>query len=216
MIPAADVRRQAAAVIAEHANEIAESWREAVRSDQRIAGDQNLPDLLLTNQVPALLSDIGQALTDAENAGSDAALERRRRGMRFGKLRGLARYDAAELYREFQHLRHAVWQALRQYTEWGRGDAFEVMLAIDHYLDEVIGASLRGFFEAADRVSGATPRYSGDFPLHKDPPAPPAAAPNPSPTSPEPGESARPKGPAIAGLPKPKSGGEPGIVSDGT
>lgn len=210
---AAQARRQAAEVIAQHANEIAEAWRAAVRADQSISGDRNLPDLLLTNQVPALLADIGQALAEPEDAGSDASLARRRRGMRFGKLRGLARYDAAELYREFQHLRHAVWQALKQHTEGGRGDAFEIMLAIDHYLDEVIGASLRGFFEATERASGGA-RPSGEG--RAEPPAPPAAAINPSPTAPAPDESARPKGPAVPGLPKPKSGGEPPVVSDGS
>ncbi len=48
-------------------------------------------------------------------------------------------------------LGYAVWRFLRQKLDWGRGDAFEVMLAIDQYLDEVIGASLRGFFEATER-----------------------------------------------------------------
>lgn len=211
MTNGAQARRQAAEVIAQHANEIAELWREAVRADKSISGDRNLPDLLLTNQVPALLSDIGQALSEGEAAGSDAALALRRRGLKFGKLRGLAKYDAAELYREFQHLRHAVWQSLRQHTDWGRGDAFEAMLAIDHYLDEVIGSSLRGFFEASERASGQTGRLSGEMP-----PAPPAAAVNPSPTAPRPEDSARPKGPVIPGLPKPESGGEPPIVSDGT
>lgn len=169
-----EARRQAAEVIAQRANEIAESWREAVRADKSIAGDRNLPDLLLTNQVPALLADIAQALSEREDAGSDASLARRRRGLRFGKLRGLARYDAAELYREFQHLRHAVWQALRHHLEWNRGDAFEVMLAIDHYLDEVIGASLRGFFEATERVSGGLGRPSAEVPVA-------AAMPKPAP-----------------------------------
>ena len=72
---------------------------------------------------------------------------------RFGKLRGLARYDAADLYREFRHLRHAIWRFLRQRLDWHRGDAFEVMLAIDQYLDEVIGASLRGYVEASERAA---------------------------------------------------------------
>jgi len=206
------VRRQAAEVIAQHATAIAEAWREAVRADKSISGDRNLPDLLLTNQVPALLADIGQALAETEVAGSDISLARRRRGMRFGKLRGLARYDAAELYKEFQHLRHAVWEALKQHMEGGRGDAFEVMLSIDHYLDEVIGASLRGFFEASERASGGAARPSDQ---DAEPPAPPAVAVNPSPTAPEPGESARPKD-SVPGLPRPKSGGEPPVVSDGS
>ncbi len=163
MPPVSDARRQAAEVIAQHASAIAEHWREAVRGDRRIAGDDKLPDLLLTNQVPALLSDIARALADGDDALSEASLARRRRGLRFGKLRGLARYDAAELYREFQHLRHAVWRVLRQHLEWGRGEAFDVMLAIDRYLDEVIGASLRGFFEASERISGAAARSSGEI-----------------------------------------------------
>lgn len=213
MTNAEQARRQAAEVIAQHANAIAEAWREAVRADQHISGDRNLPDLLLTNQVPALLADIGQALAEPEVAGSDTSLARRRRGMRFGKLRGLARYDAAELYREFQHLRHALWEALKQHMEGGRGEAFEVMLSIDHYLDEVIGSSLRGFFEAAERVSGGLTRPSDHG---HEPPPPPAVAPNPSPTAPEPGESARPEGPGVPGLPKPRSGGEPPLVSDGS
>ncbi len=164
-----DTRRQAAEVIAQHANAIAEHWREAVRGDRRIAGDDKLPDLLLTNQVPALLADIARALSDGDEGISEASLIRRRRGLRFGKLRGLARYDAAELYREFQHLRHAVWRVLRQHLEWGRGEAFDVMLAIDRYLDEVIGASLRGFFEAAERVSGGQDRPSSDDPIQDKP-----------------------------------------------
>ncbi len=44
---------------------------------------------------------------------------------------------------------------LRRELDWNRGEAFEVMLAIDQYLDEVIGASLRGFVEAKERTSGA-------------------------------------------------------------
>ena len=72
--------------------------------------------------------------------------------MRFGKLRGLARYDAADLYREFKHLRQVIWRLLRKELDWSRGDAFEVMLVVDQYLDEVIGASLRGFFEASERA----------------------------------------------------------------
>ena len=116
------------------------------------------PDLLLTNQVPALLADIAQALTSDESASGEFSIARRRRGLRFGKLRGLARYDAAELYTEFKHLRHVLWRRLREELDWGRGDAFEVMLAVDQYLDEVIGASLRGFFEATERESGELPR----------------------------------------------------------
>jgi hypothetical protein len=153
-------RRQAGDIIAANARAIAEHWKDAVRADQQISGDERLPDLLLTNQVPALLADIAQALTEGDESASDLSIARRRRGIRFGKLRGLARYDAADLYREFQHLRHAIWRFLRQHLDWNRGDAFEVMLAIDQYLDEVIGASLRGFFEATERVSGAAARVS--------------------------------------------------------
>jgi hypothetical protein len=148
--------RQAGAAIAAHANEIAQGWRDAVRADGAIEGDNLLPDLLLTNQVPALLADIAHSLQDAdEGASSDASLARRRRGLRFGKLRGLARYDASDLYREFRHLRQAIWRFLRSELDWHRGETFEVMLAIDQYLDEVIGASLRGFVEAKERSAGA-------------------------------------------------------------
>jgi hypothetical protein len=162
-------RRQAGQIIAQHAAEIAANWRDAVRADQTISGDENLPDLLLTNQVPALLADIAQALTSDESASGEFSIARRRRGLRFGKLRGLARYDAAELYAEFKHLRHALWRLLRQELDWGRGDAFEVMLDVDQYLDEVIGASLRGFFEATERESGETPRVSTEAPREADP-----------------------------------------------
>ena len=157
-------RREAGEAIAQHAAAIAEAWRDAVRADQAIAGDENLPDLLLTNQVPALVADIAAALSGDEATANDLSLGRRRRGLRFGKLRGLARYDAAELYREFKHLRHAIWRQLRGELELGRSDAFEVMLAIDQYLDEVIGASLRGFFETTDRMSGEEARLSGEVP----------------------------------------------------
>lgn len=147
-------RREAGAVIARHANAIAEAWRDAVRADAAIQGDDKLPDLLLTNQVPALLAEIAAALAEGEDtAGAEGSIERRRRGIRFGKLRGLARYDAADLYREFKHLRQSIWRLLRKELDWSRGDAFEVMLVIDQYLDEVIGASLRGFFEAKDRTA---------------------------------------------------------------
>ncbi len=153
---ASQAHRQAGVAIETHVNEIAASWRDAVRADSAIHGDDQLPDLLLTNQVPALLTDIARSLKDEdEGAASEASLARRRRGLRFGKLRGLARYDAADLYREFRHLRQAVWRFLRHNLDWNRGDAFEVMLAIDQYLDEVIGASLRGFVEAKERTSGA-------------------------------------------------------------
>jgi hypothetical protein len=149
------VRRQAGEVIGRHAQAIAAAWRDAVRADLQITGDERLPDLLLTNQVPALLEDIARALAEGDDAlNGEMSIARRRRGLRFGKLRGLARYDAADLYREFQHLRHVIWRTLRQHLDWNRADAFEVMLAIDQYLDEVIGASLRGFFEASERVSG--------------------------------------------------------------
>jgi len=153
-------RRQAGDAIAAHTNAIADAWKVAVRADQEIQGDERLPDLLLTNQVPALLAEIAQSLSDGD-ADSDLSIARRRRGLRFGKLRGLARYDASEIYREFQHLRHAIWQFLRSHLDWSRGDAFEVMLAVDQYLDEVIGASLRGFFEASERASGGQGRPSG-------------------------------------------------------
>jgi hypothetical protein len=150
--------RDAGGLILRHANEIAENWRELVRGDAAIAGDDRLPDLLLTNQVPAILADIAQALKEGEDGASpDRSIARRRRGLRFGKLRGLARYDAADLYREFRHLRHAIWRFLRRHLDWGRGDAFEVMLAIDQYLDEVIGASLRGYVEAAERAAEREP-----------------------------------------------------------
>jgi RsbRD-like negative regulator of sigma factor len=154
-------RREAGQAIGAHAQAIADDWKAAVRADQEIQGDERLPDLLLTNQVPALLADIAQALTEGEESASDLSIARRRRGMRFGKLRGLARYDASEIYREFQLLRHAIWKFLRSQLDWSRGDAFEVMLAIDQYLDEVIGASLRGFFEASGRGSGGQPRSPG-------------------------------------------------------
>jgi hypothetical protein len=154
-------RRQAAEVIATHANEIAENWRDAVRADREIEGDQRLPDLLLTNQVPALLAEIAHALVEDEGE-PDPSIARRRRGLRFGKLRGLAHYDAADLYREFKHLRHAIWRRLRRDLDWHRGDAFEVMLAIDQFLDEVIGASFRGYFEATERTSGGASRVSGE------------------------------------------------------
>ncbi len=147
--------RQAGAAIEAHVNEIAASWRDAVRADAAIQGDDQLPDLLLTNQVPALLTDIAHSLKESdEAAASEASIARRRRGLRFGKLRGLAQYDAADLYREFRHLRQAIWRYLRQSLDWNRGETFEVMLAIDQYLDEVIGASLRGFVEAKERTSG--------------------------------------------------------------
>ena len=155
-------RRQAGELIAAHANAIADDWKAVVRADQEIHGNERLPDLLLTNQVPALLADIAHALTEEEESASDLSIARRRRGLRFGKLRGLARYDASEIYLEFQHLRHTIWQFLRSHLDWSRGDAFEVMLAIDQYLDEVIGASLRGFFEASGRTSGGQPRPSGE------------------------------------------------------
>jgi hypothetical protein len=146
--------RDAGDAILRHTNEIAETWRDLVRADTAIEGDDRLPDLLLTNQVPALLADIAQALKEGEDGASpDRSIARRRRGLRFGKLRGLARYDAADLYREFRHLRHAIWRFLRKQLDWGRGDAFEVMLAIDQYLDEVIGASLRGYVEASERAA---------------------------------------------------------------
>ncbi len=151
-------QRQAGEAIDAHVNEIAASWRDAVRGDAAIQGDDRLPDLLLTTQVPALLADIAHALKNGEEGvSSDASIARRRRGLRFGKLRGLAQYDAADLYREFRHLRQAIWHFLRRALDWNRGDAFEVMLAIDQYLDEVIGASLRGFVEAKERASGADP-----------------------------------------------------------
>jgi RsbT co-antagonist protein rsbRD N-terminal domain len=147
--------RQAGEAIASHVNEIAASWRDAVRADGAIHGGDRLPDLLLTNQVPALLADIAHSLRNSdEGTASEASIARRRRGLRFGKLRGLAHYDAADLYREFRHLREAIWHFLRRALDWNRGDAFEVMLAIDQYLDEVIGASLRGFVEAKERTSG--------------------------------------------------------------
>jgi hypothetical protein len=146
--------RDAGDAILDHADEIAASWRDAVRADTTIAAGARLPDLLLTNQVPALLADIAQALKEGEDGASpDRSIARRRRGLRFGKLRGLARYDAADLYREFRHLRHAIWRFLRHALDWNRGEAFEVMLAIDQYLDEVIGASLRGYVEAAERAA---------------------------------------------------------------
>ena len=148
--------RQAGDAIEAHVNEIAASWRDAVRADGAIEGDDRLPDLLLTNQVPALLADIAHSLKNSEEgASSDASIARRRRGLRFGKLRGLAQYDASDLYREFRHLRQSIWRFLRRELDWNRGEAFEVMLAIDQYLDEVIGASLRGFVEAKERSSGA-------------------------------------------------------------
>lgn len=157
-------RRQAGEVIAKHVNEIAQIWRDAVRADQKIEGDEKLPDLLLTNQVPALLTDIAHTLREGdEGPSSDMSISRRRRGLRFGKLRGLARYDAADLYREFRHLRHSVWRFLRRELDWNRGDAFEVMLAIDQYLDEVIGSSLRGFVEASERT-GARSSAGDDEP----------------------------------------------------
>lgn len=146
--------RQAGEVIARQANAVARTWRDAVRADRQIEGDERLPDLLLTNQIPALLADIAHALREGDDApASDSSIARRRRGLRFGKLRGLARYDAADLYREFRHLRHAIWRCLRSELDWNRGDAFEVMLAIDQYLDEVIGASLRGYFEVTERTA---------------------------------------------------------------
>jgi hypothetical protein len=148
-------RRQAAEIIARHANEIAGHWRDAVRADVEIEGDNRLPDLLLTNQVPALLAEIAHALVEDQDE-PDLSIARRRRGLRFGKLRGLAHYDAADLYREFKHLRHTIWRFLRRELDWNRGDAFEVMLAIDQLLDEVIGASLRGYFEATERTGGAS------------------------------------------------------------
>lgn len=145
-------RREAGEVIGKFTAEIAQSWRDAVRADRTMAGDEKLPDLLLTNQVPALLADIAAALVEGDAGDSaESSIARRRRGIRFGKLRGLANYDAADLYREFTHLRQAIWKLLRQELDWSRGDAFEVMLVIDQYLDEVIGASLRGYFEAAER-----------------------------------------------------------------
>ncbi len=154
--------RDAGDALLAHAAEISDSWREAVRADAAIAGDARLPDLLLTNQVPAILIDIAQALKEGEDGLSpDRSIARRRRGLRFGKLRGLARYDAADLYREFRHLRRAIWRFLRQALDWNRGEAFEVMLAIDQYLDEVIGASLRGFVEAAEQ-SGRAGAGPGD------------------------------------------------------
>jgi hypothetical protein len=146
-------RRQAGEIIVKHVNEIAQNWRDAVRGDHKIEGDDRLPDLLLTNQIPALLADIAHTLMEGdEGPSSEMSISRRRRGLRFGKLRGLARYDASDLYQEFRHLRHAIWRFLRKELDWSRGDAFEVMLAIDQYLDEVIGASLRGFFEASERT----------------------------------------------------------------
>jgi hypothetical protein len=168
---ASQARREAGEIILAKANQIAESWRDAVRGDQSIHGDDRLPDLLLVNQVPALLSDIARALIDPEEAvETDVSIARRRRGLKIGKLRGLAHYDASDIYREFQHLRHAIWRFLRSKLDWQRGDAFEVMLAVDQFLDEVIGATLRGYFETAERVavrrdspSGTSmPRASGE------------------------------------------------------
>jgi len=155
--------RQAGEAIAAHANEIADSWRDAVRSDAAIEGDDRLPDLLLTNQVPALLADLARALKEGNEGNSpESSIARRRRGLRFGKLRGLAQYDASDLYREFRHLRQSIWRFLRTELDWSRGEAFEVMLAIDQSLDEVIGASLRGFVEAKERVSDAEEAEGGD------------------------------------------------------
>ena len=154
MTLASQAHRQAGDAIAAHANEIAQSWRDAVRGDVEIHGDEHLPDLLLTNQVPALLADLARSLKEGDEGDSpEASIARRRRGLRFGKLRGLAQYDASDLYREFRHLRQTIWRFLRRELDWNRGEAFEVMLAIDQDLDEVIGASLRGFVEAKERTS---------------------------------------------------------------
>jgi len=145
--------RQAGEAIGAHANEIALGWRDAVRADAAISGDDRLPDLLLTNQIPALLADLARSLKEGDEGDSpEASIARRRHGLRFGKLRGLAQYDASDLYREFRHLRHTIWRFLRRELDWNRGEAFEVMLSIDQDLDEVIGASLRGFVEAKERT----------------------------------------------------------------
>jgi hypothetical protein len=155
---ASQAYRDAGDAMLRHANEIAQHWRDLVRADTAIAGDDRLPDLLLTNQVPAILADIAHALKEGEDGASpDQSIARRRRGLRFGKLRGLARYDAADLYREFRHLRQTLWRFLRRELDWHRGETFEVMLAIDQYLDEVIGASLRGYVEASEHTAVREP-----------------------------------------------------------
>ena len=46
------------------------------------------------------MADIAAALSGDEASQGDLSIGRRRRGLRFGKLRGLAKYDAADLYRQ--------------------------------------------------------------------------------------------------------------------
>jgi hypothetical protein len=134
-----------------HANQIAERWKAAVRADSLHSSHARLPDLLLTHHLAALLADLAEALTTCADGGSldsGSSIGRRRRGLKIGQLRGLVHYDAADLYLEFQHLRRQLWRFFRQELDWGREEAFDVMLTMDQLLDEVVGASLRGLAEA--------------------------------------------------------------------
>lgn len=141
--------RIAGEALGQHANELAERWKAAVRADALHASHERLPDLLLLQHLPALLADLADALCNwPDGLGADPSLERRRRGLRIGQLRGLVHYHAADLYLEFQHLRHELWRFFRRELDWRREDVFDVMLTVDQLLDEVVGASLRGLAEA--------------------------------------------------------------------
>jgi len=131
-----------------HANQIAERWKAAVRADPLHSSHARLPDLLLTHHLAALLADLAEALKTWPDGDPGSSLGRRRRGIKIGQLRGLVHYAAADLYFQFQHLRRQLWRFLRQELDWGREEAFDLMLTVDQLLDEVVGASLRGLAEA--------------------------------------------------------------------
>jgi len=143
-------------IIAQHASP-SPGVREAVRKEPGNRRRDRLPDCC-SRPVPALLATSRRPRGGRRCALSDLSIMRRRRGLRFGKLRAWPLRCGGAVPR-IQHLAPRDLAVPRQ-ARRGAGRRFRGDARRNQLLDEVIGRSLRGFFETSERIS----RDSNDAP----------------------------------------------------
>lgn len=135
-------------LIKRSADEITESWIEAVRADRNIPSAEELEEPLLLDAVPLVLDEI---LRVVEVDVTKIEHEKICSAARHGRERALAHFDVRELVREYQILREQIFLHIQGQSEYlarfGMGDSATICGRIGLALDEAVRETIHAFVE---------------------------------------------------------------------
>jgi diguanylate cyclase (GGDEF)-like protein len=135
-------------LIRQTADEITQSWVEAVRADRGIPSADALEAPLLLDAVPLVLDEI---LRVVEVDDSKIEHERICSAARHGRERAQEHFDVRELVREYQILREHLFRHIRGHAEhfarFGMGDSATICVRIGLALDEAMRETIDAFVE---------------------------------------------------------------------